>query len=369
MKAHAPPVENRAVRVLIVAGGTGGHVYPALAVAEKLLAMGGQVSWLGTRAGLEGRVVPQAGLDIRFVRVSGVRGRGLLPWLLAPLRLAVAIAQSLGIILGVSPHVVLGMGGFVAGPGGVAAWLSRRPLLIHEQNAVPGLTNRALSRIATRVMEAFPGSFPPGRRAQHTGNPVRRRIAELALPTERFAGRSGPLRVLVLGGSQGARALNDVFPSAVKLLEDPASVAIRHQAGERDLGRTQARYSDSRSRVQVVPYIEDMAEAYGWADLVVCRAGAMTVAELAAVGLASILVPFPHAVDDHQTANARFLVDAGAALLVPQADLSATSVGRLLGELRAAPKRLLAMAMAARRLAVPDAAARVAHVCTEVARA
>jgi len=357
------------VRVLIAAGGTGGHVYPALAVAAELRAAGVQVFWLGTRAGLEARAVPASGIPIEHVRVQGLRGKGALAWALAPLHLAVALGQCVRVVARLRPDVVLGMGGFVSGPGGLAAWLLRRPLVVHEQNAVPGLTNRLLGRLAQRVMEAFPGSFAPRYRATHTGNPVRADITALAPPEARLEGRDGRLRVLVLGGSQGAQALNEVLPLAVAGLARRQLVDVYHQAGGRHLEQTRAHYAEAGIEARLVAFIDDMAAAYGWADVVVCRAGAMTVFELAAAGVASILVPYPHAVDDHQTHNARYLSEHGAAVLMPQPQLNAGSLGRLLGELHGARARLLAMARAARARAVPDAAARVSVACTEVALA
>lgn len=361
--------EAPALTVLIMAGGTGGHVYPALAVARGFQARGTRVVWLGTREGLEARVVPQAGIPLCHVRVRGLRGKGGLRWVLAPFTLSVALLQALAVLLRIRPHVVLGMGGFVTGPGGLAAWLMRRPLLIHEQNAVPGLTNRLLARLAACVMEAFPGSFPAARGARHTGNPVRDDIAALPDPERRLAGRSGALRLLVLGGSQGAQALNEIVPAALAALAGTIEVEVRHQAGERRLAEARRRYAEAGLAGRVEAFIEDMAGAYAWADLVLCRAGAMTVAELAAAGAASILVPYPHAVDDHQSRNARYLGDGGAALVVAQRELSAPRLAALLRELHAARTRLLEMARAARRLAVPDAAARVVGACLEVARA
>lgn len=353
-----------------MAGGTGGHVYPALAVAEHLRREGWQVVWLGTRRGLEARVVPHHHIDVCFVRIGGLRGKGWRSWLQAPFGLLIALIQCLVIVQRIGPQVVLGMGGFAAGPGALAAWLVGKPLLIHEQNAIPGLTNRILARLATQVMEAFPGSFPRQRRAQHTGNPVRQRIVDLPPPRERLAGRgNGPLRLLVLGGSQGARALNEIVPQTLATL-DPAETRlaeVRHQVGPDQLESTRQRYRAAAApAVELTPFIEDMAAAYGWADLVLCRAGAMTIAELAAAGVGSILVPFPSAVDDHQTVNARYLAERGAALLIPQSQLTAARLCDLLRELGRARGRLLEMAMAARGLAVPDATAQVASRCMQV---
>jgi UDP-N-acetylglucosamine--N-acetylmuramyl-(pentapeptide) pyrophosphoryl-undecaprenol N-acetylglucosamine transferase len=351
------------MRVMIMAGGTGGHVFPALAVAAELRERGAEVFWLGTRHGLEAKLVPSAGIKIEWVAVSGLRGKGALVWLLAPWRLLWAALQVLAVMIRQRPVVVLGMGGFVTGPGGVVTWLLRKPLVIHEQNAIAGLTNRLLSPLARRVLEAFPGTFHT-KRVVLTGNPVRRAIAELPAPKQRFAGRSAALRLLVLGGSLGARALNEVVPQAIAQLPSPPE--IWHQAGSRNIDEARDSYRCAGVAARVEDFIEDMAAAYAWADLVVCRAGALTVAELAAAGVAAILVPYPHAVDDHQTRNAASLAAAGAAVVVQQRDLTLERLRDLLVSLldRA---RLSAMAQAARCLAQPHAAERVAEQCWEVA--
>lgn len=359
MSGATDPRSNHAV--VIMAGGTGGHVFPALAVAERLRGQGVEVVWMGTRRGLEAQVVPAAGIPMEWVTISGLRGKGALSWLLAPFKLVVAVGQAVGILRRLRPRAVLGMGGFVSGPGGLAAWLLRRPLLIHEQNAVAGLTNRLLARLANRVMEAFPGSL--GRGAVLTGNPVRPEIAALPRPEERFAGRTGRLRLLVLGGSLGAQALNAVVPAALARIAAGQRPEVWHQAGSRNIDEARRRYDEAGVEARVVPFITDMAAAYGWADLVVCRAGALTVAELAAAGVGAILVPFPHAVDDHQTRNAGYLVQGGAALLVPQAQLDPQRLADLFAELGQDRGRLLDMAVAARRLAQPDAAEQVAALC------
>ena len=357
------------ITILIAAGGTGGHVYPALEVARRLRARGVNVEWLGTRKGLENKLVPGEGFPLHALSVGGLRGQGVLRALLAPAMLFVALARSLAVLRSVRARLVLGMGGYVAGPGGLAAWLLRIPLLIHEQNSVPGLTNRALARFAARIMEAFPGSFPGNPRAVCTGNPVRPEISGLPAPEIRMAGRTGPLRVLVLGGSQGALVLNQVLPEALAALPSPDSVEIRHQAGVAHLESTRTRYATAGLAVVPFAFIEDMAAAYEWADVVICRAGAMTVSEVAAAGIAAIFVPYPYAVDDHQTRNAKFLSDAGAAVLVKQADLSATLIRDLLDDFCSARDRLLAMARAARGLAVSDAAEQVTNYCMEAVHA
>ncbi len=353
--------------VLIMAGGTGGHVFPALAVAAELSARGVAVAWLGTRRGLEARVVPAAGYPLMTMRVSGLRGKGVLRLLLAPFMLMVALWQALVIQLRLRPSAVLGMGGFAAGPGGVIAWLLRRPLLIHEQNSVAGMTNRLLAPLARTVMEAFPGSMPAKRHPLHTGNPVRTGITQLPAPAERFAARSGALRVLVIGGSLGARVLNETVPAAVQQLASADSLQLHHQTGKDDVASVQAAYAALGVDARVEAFVEDMAAAYAWADLVICRSGALTVAELAVVGVASVLVPYPYATDDHQTGNARFLADAGAAILMPQSTLSADRLAGLLADFSQQRDMLEEMAGRARELALPDAARRVASLCLQAA--
>ena len=350
--------------ILIMAGGTGGHVYPALAVAENLRERSQEVVWLGTQRGLEARVVPAAGIDIEWISIRGLRRKGLLALVIAPLQLGWALLQSLNVIRRRRPRAVLGMGGFASGPGGLAAWLTFRPLVIHEQNAVPGLTNRLLARLARVVLQAFPGSF--NRPAETVGNPVRKSIAELPSPAERFAQRSGPIRLLVLGGSQGALALNRTVPEALALLDASSRPLVRHQCGERTLATAEAQYRRLGVDAELPEFIEDMAEAYGWADFVVCRAGALTVAELCAAGLGAIFIPYPAAVDDHQTANARAMQDEGAALIIAEQDLTPE---RLAAEIRdwSDRNRLLERANAARSLAHPDALERITAVCMEQA--
>jgi len=355
--------------VLVMAGGTGGHVFPALAVAERLRAEAVNVVWMGAPDSFESRVVPQAGFSLETVEVRGLRGSGVRRLLAAPFVVTRALLRSLSIMRRVEPDAVLGLGGFVTGPGGIAAWLLRRPLLIHEQNAVTGLTNRILCRFARRVMEAFPGSFAASRQPLQTGNPVREEITQLPTPAERFATRSGPIRLLVLGGSLGAQALNERVPAAVAKLPETLRLEIRHQAGRGKDEAAQADYRRAGVEAVVTPFVDDMAEAYGWADLVICRAGALTVAELAAVGVASILVPYPHAVDDHQSANARYLSEAGAAELVAQSELTVDYLTGRLRQLLADRNQLLQMANRARGQAKPDATERVAAECLHFCRA
>jgi UDP-N-acetylglucosamine--N-acetylmuramyl-(pentapeptide) pyrophosphoryl-undecaprenol N-acetylglucosamine transferase len=347
----------RPLRILVMAGGTGGHVFPALAVADELRARGVEVSWLGTRAGLEAEVVPRAGFAIDYIRVSGLRGKGAVSWLLAPARLLLALGQGFAVMRRRAPAAVLGMGGFASGPGALAAWLLRRPLVIHEQNARAGLTNRLLTPLAARVLEAFPATFAPTPKVLATGNPLRR---EFLVQREKAA-HGGPLRLLVVGGSLGAAHFNSVVPQALAAMERGRRPEVWHQAGKRHIEAARAAYAAAGIDARVEPFIEDMAGAYHWADVVLCRAGAMTVSELAAAGVASILVPFPFAVDDHQTANAHYLADQDAAVLLPQAQMTTTRLAELLSGLT--PARLQAMAARARRLARLDATARVADEC------
>ena len=349
--------------VIIMAGGTGGHVFPALALARLLRAQSLEVVWLGTTRGLEARVIPAEGIPIEHLSVGGLRGKSALTWLAAPFRLAVALVQALAVMWRHRPLIVVGLGGFVTGPGGVAAWLTRHPLLIHEQNAIAGFTNRVLAHLARVVLEAFPGSFASGVHARVIGNPVRADIVALPPPAQRFAGRVGPVRILVIGGSQGAARLNAVVPFALKRLSQWLAFDVRHQAGERWIEAGRASYAQAGVRADVRPFIEDMSEAYGWADLVICRAGALTVSELAAVGVAAILVPFPGAVDDHQASNAQYLVREGAALLIPDRELTAERLAAELQRLAAGRGRLLAMAERARLLARPRAADELAASC------
>ncbi len=353
--------------VLIMAGGTGGHVFPGLAVAQVLQERGVPVIWLGTRTGLESRLVPAAGIAIEWLEIKGLRGKGLRGWLLAPLRLAAAVRQSLGVLRRHQPRAVLGLGGYVAGPGGLAAKLAGYRLVLHEQNAVPGLTNRMLSRLASRVLCGFPADFPKGVQARVVGNPVREAILALPAPEQRFEGRTGPLRLLVIGGSLGAQVLNECVPAALARLPEEQRPVVRHQAGERTLDVALDNYRRHQVEAEVTAFVDDMAAAYGWADLVICRAGALTVSELAAAGVAACLVPLPHAVDDHQTGNARFLANRQAALLLPQRELNPEHLAQLLEEYGEERRALLAMAQRARELVRPHAADDVADACLEAA--
>ena len=347
---------------MIAAGGTGGHVFPGLAVADALRAAGWRVVWLGSESGMEAGLVSKRGYEMAAVRFSGVRGKGPVALLLLPLKLLLAFWQSARAILAKRPDVVLGMGGYMSFPAGMMAALLGRPLAIHEQNAVAGLANRVLAGVADRVLCAFPGAL---KGAAHTGNPVRPEIAAIAAPEARYAGRSGPLHVLVVGGSLGAKALNDVVPRALALLPAANRPIVTHQSGAQHAEALKAAYAAAGVRASTPAFIDDMAAAYGEADLAVCRAGATTVAELAAAGVPSILVPFPHAVDDHQTTNARFLADAGGAVLVPQSELTPEGLAKLIAGFDR--ERLLEMAMRARSLGRPGATQAVARACMELA--
>lgn len=346
--------------ILIMAGGTGGHIFPGLAVAEQMRGAGWKVVWMGNRGGMEERLVPPHGYPAAWIRARAARGKGLLAKLLLPANMLFSFWESARHIRRVRPDVVLGLGGYVAFPGGMMASLLNRPLALHEQNAIAGLANRVLASVADKAMVAFPEALKGG---EWTGNPVRSAIADIAPPEARFAGRSGPLRILVVGGSLGAQALNETLPKALALLDGAAKVV--HQSGEKHLDALKNHYRDAGVQGELVPFIDDMAKRYAEADLIICRAGAVTVAELSAGGMASVLVPFPHAVDDHQTANARFLSDRGAAVLVPQRELNPEMLAKLIRSLDRA--KLLEMAMKARSLGKPDAARVVAQRCMQLA--
>lgn len=354
--------------VLIMAGGTGGHVFPALAAARVLRERGYEPVWLGTQRGLEAKLVPLQQIEMEWISMSGVRGKGLATWIAAPFKLSLAIWQSLRVMRRRRPAVVLGAGGFVSGPGGIAAWLTGRPLVIHEQNAIAGMTNRMLARLAGRVLEAFPSSFPPGVRAERVGNPVRREISAIGAPAQRFAERKGPLRLLVFGGSQGAARLNAVVPAALAMMDAASRPIVIHQAGDRHIAQAREIYAKHNVQADVRTFIDDMAEAYGWADLVVCRSGALTVSELAAAGVPALFVPFAAAVDDHQTLNAKFLVDARAGVLIPEAELTPPRLAEELQSLlKTGRTQLSEMATRARSVAITDADVRLADACVAAA--
>ncbi len=349
--------------VVIMAGGTGGHVFPALAVARVLRDRGIGVIWLGVPGSMESRVVPANGFPIEWVTIRGIRGKGFAAWLMAPVRIGGAVLQAIRILRRVKPRAVLGAGGYVSGPGGLAAWILRIPLLIHEQNAIAGLTNRWLARFATQVLEAFPDSFGAGVDASTVGNPVRADIAALPEPAVRFADRGPRTRLLVFGGSQGARRLNTVVPEALSRLDPSKRPEVRHQTGEQGLESVRAAYRASEIEAEVIPFIEDMAAAYAWADLVLCRAGAMTVSELQAAGLGALMIPLPTATDDHQTKNSEALVRIGAARVLQERDLTAASLAAGIADLTSDRRRLLKMAQAARAARTVDTAARLADLC------
>ncbi|MGF2685924.1 undecaprenyldiphospho-muramoylpentapeptide beta-N-acetylglucosaminyltransferase [Marinobacter sp. DUT-3] len=354
-------------RFLMMAGGTGGHVFPALATARALQQKGHEVFWLGSAGGMEERLIDETDIPLSLVHVSGLRGKGKLALLAAPFRLMRGLGEAFTVIRRIRPDCVVGMGGFVTGPGGLAAWLNRIPLVIHEQNAVAGMTNRLLVRFAETVLEAFPGSFGDKVVTRCTGNPVRQDLAELAAPEQRMAQREGPLRLLVVGGSLGAQVFNQQVPEALAKLPQAERPVVRHQCGEKHADAARDAYEQNGVEASVEPFIKDMAEAYSWADLVLCRSGALTVSELCVAGLGAILVPFPHAVDDHQTMNGQHMVSAQAAVLVPQPKLNPQSLAETLRDLSNDRSRVLNMAKAARSLARPDATERVVNYCLEAA--
>ncbi len=352
--------------VLVMAGGTGGHVFPGLAVAAALRARDIPVVWLGAEGGMEQTLVPKHDLPFEAIRVSGVRGKGWKKKLRLPLDLARAFWQARGVLKRLKPRSVLSLGGYAAGPGGLAAWWLRRPLVVHEQNSIPGMTNRVLAKLAQRIYTGFPTAFAG--RGQWVGNPVRSSIAALPPPAERMAGRSGSLKLLVIGGSQGATALNRLLPQALLQMPEGERPQVWHQCGQRLIDDALLGYRKAGIEARVVPFIDDMAAAYAWADLCLCRAGALTLAELTAAGLGALLVPYPHAVDDHQTANARWLTEAGAAELMPESTLDAAALAARLQALSEDRAAVVAMAEAARAQARVDAAEVVASGCLEVAR-
>ena len=354
-------------RFLMMAGGTGGHVFPALATARALEARGHQVYWLGASGGMEQRLIGETDIPLSLIHISGLRGKGKLALVLAPFRLMRALGEAFTILRRIRPDCVVGMGGFVTGPGGVAAWLNRTPLVIHEQNAIAGMTNRILVRFAETVLEAFPGSFGPKVVTRCTGNPVREDLASLPVPEKRLADREGALRLLVIGGSLGAQVFNEQLPEALAMLPEGDRPVVRHQCGERHAEAAKHAYEEHGVEAAVEPFIKDMAEAYQWADLVLCRAGALTVSELCAAGIGAVLVPFPHAVDDHQTKNGQQMVSAKAAILIPQSKMTPAVLAETLGDLARNRDRVNEMAKAARTLARPDATERVVNYCLEAA--
>ncbi len=351
--------------VLIMAGGTGGHIFPGLAVAENLRGRGVVVRWLGASGAMECQKVPAAGIELDTVDISGLRGKGIGRWLLMPWRLLRAVYQAFNLLGYRRPACAISFGGYAAGPGGLAARLRGVPLLVHEQNRVPGMTNRVLSRLAKKVLQAFPGTWEESLHAQTCGNPVREPVVSLESPEQRLFGRTGAIRLLITGGSQGAHFLNRVIPSALALLPSGERPEVRHQAGKGRREETSKKYREMGVEAEVCEFIDDMAGAYGWADLVVCRSGALTVSELAAAGVAAVLVPFPFAVDDHQSRNAEFLVEAGAAEMMHEANCDPESMATVLSRLFGNRDVQLKMACAARAVSVPDSAERVAALCME----
>jgi UDP-N-acetylglucosamine--N-acetylmuramyl-(pentapeptide) pyrophosphoryl-undecaprenol N-acetylglucosamine transferase len=348
--------------ILIMAGGTGGHIYPGLAVADALRAQGWNIVWLGAPNSMEAELVPKHGYPVAWVNFSGVRGKGVMRLLTLPFTLLRALGQSADAIFRYRPDVVLGMGGYITLPGGLMAAILRRPLVIHEQNSIAGMSNKVLAKLSTRVLSGFPDVL---KGTQWCGNPVRADIAAVAEPQARFANRSGKLNVLVVGGSLGAQALNEALPKALALMSETERPNVLHQTGKKHFETVQKLYDQSGMQADVRAFLDDMANQYAHADVVICRAGALTIAELAAAGVASVLVPFPYAVDDHQTYNARFLSEQGAAVLMPQTELNAEKLAQLLREMTR--EKLLAMAQAARNLAKPDATQQVAQVCVALA--
>ncbi|MEJ5030640.1 undecaprenyldiphospho-muramoylpentapeptide beta-N-acetylglucosaminyltransferase [Comamonas sp. MYb69] len=348
---------------LIMAGGTGGHIFPGLAVAQELRSRGWTVHWLGAPDSMEERLVPPQGFALERVAFSGVRGKGLMSLVGLPLRLLKALQQARAVLRKVRPDVVVGMGGYITVPGGLAAKLAGVPIVLHEQNSVPGMANKLLARMAQRVFSAFPHAIDGG---QWVGNPLRAEFLQQPEPAERFAGRSGPLQLLVVGGSLGAKALNEVVPKALARMAPETRPVVTHQSGAKQIDALQANYAAAGVQASLTPFIDDAAKAYADADVIVCRAGASTVTELAAVGAAAVFVPFPAAVDDHQTANARFLVDAGAGWLVQQSVLTPENLAQMLENMQRTG--LVDMAQKAKKMQKLEAAQAVADACVEVAR-
>ncbi|MCZ6897511.1 MAG: undecaprenyldiphospho-muramoylpentapeptide beta-N-acetylglucosaminyltransferase [Betaproteobacteria bacterium] len=350
--------------ILIMAGGTGGHVFPALAVADYMKVSGWRVVWLGTKGGMEEILVPQKGYDIEIMDFSGLRGKNLMVWFLLPLRLLLAFWQSAKVLFQIRPDVVLGMGGYPAFPGGIMASLLNKPLLIHEQNSVPGLANKILAKFADKILLGFPNAIRNEKKIIFSGNPVRKEISQLDIPDKRYAERSGKLKLLIIGGSLGAQVLNTIVPKMLRLIPDHMRPLVTHQAGRKHLETLKKNYAEAGVEGELLVFIENIAVQYADCDLVICRAGALTIAELTVVGIASILVPFPYAVDDHQTSNAKFLSDKDAAVLLPQNELTPQGLAQLLMEFTR--EKLLGMAMKARELARPDATRLVAEACMEM---
>ena len=351
--------------IMIMAGGTGGHVFPALAVAEVLTQRGVTVTWMGTAKGIEAGLVPEAGYPLTEISVQGLRGNGAMGWLTAPFKLVKAVIEAMTALKKNKADLVLGLGGFASGPGGVAAWLLRKPIVIHEQNAIPGLTNKLLAGLANRVLQGFPNSFKASRQAEWVGNPVRASIAAIAEPTQKSTA-SQDINLLVLGGSLGAKSLNETLPEALALIGQTRSFAVKHQCGQKHLENCEHHYQQANVRAEITAFIGDMATTYDWADIVVCRAGALTIAEISAAGVPSILVPYPYAVDDHQTHNASALLKVGAAVLIDESELTAPLLADKIIELTSNNDKLFTMAKAAKTQAKPEAASTIADICMAV---
>ncbi len=348
---------------LIMAGGTGGHIFPGLAVAEALRERGWRVHWLGAPGSMESRLVPPRGFALETIDFGGVRGKGIATLALLPLRLLKAFGQSLTVVRRVQPDVLVGLGGYITFPGGMMGTLLGKPLVLHEQNSVAGMANKVLAGIADRVFTAFPNVF---KKAEWVGNPLRAEFLRQPAPAERFAGRNGPLRLLVVGGSLGAKALNDTVPQALALIPAGQRPQVIHQSGEKQIDALRANYAAAGVEATLTPFIDDTARAFADADLVIGRAGASTVTEIAAVGAAALFVPFPHAVDDHQTTNARFLVDAGGAWLVPQTEFTPALLAQRLQSLQR--PQLMEMATKAQQMKKTEAVAAVVTACEQLAK-
>jgi UDP-N-acetylglucosamine--N-acetylmuramyl-(pentapeptide) pyrophosphoryl-undecaprenol N-acetylglucosamine transferase len=351
--------------VLVMAGGTGGHIFPGLAVADSLQQRDVAVRWLGARGAMECEKVPVRGMELDVVDIAGLRGKGLARWLQMPWKLLRAVVQAFRLLGENRPACAISFGGYAAGPGGLAARLRGIPLMVHEQNRIPGMTNRVLARLSARVLQAFPGTWEEKLDPVTCGNPVRKEVVELDPPEQRLAERSGPVRLLLTGGSQGALALNRLLPEALGQMPAEMKFEVRHQAGRRWAEQTAEAYRKLDIAANVSEFIEDMADAYGWADLVVCRSGALTVSEVAAAGIAAVFVPYPHAVDDHQTRNAEYLFENGAALILPEGGITAEVLADTLTALMSDRTRLRDMAVRARAASMPDSAGRVAVMCME----
>lgn len=353
-------------RILIMAGGTGGHVFPGLAVAAYAKSQGVEVHWLGTSVGLEARLVPEAQIPLHEISIKGLRGKGIKPLLAAPFKISTAIMQARRIIKHVNPDVVIGMGGFASGPGGIASWMQKCPLIIHEQNAKAGFTNKQLFRFAKRVLEGFPGAFKAHAKVITVGNPVRAEIEHMQPPVVRFSPTLQKCRLLVLGGSLGAQVFNDMLPRALALIPEDARPEVWHQTGDKHFEGAKQSYETAQIKANLAPFIKDMAQAYSWADMVLCRAGALTVAELCSAGLGAVLIPFPHATDDHQTANAQFMVKLGGAVCVQQSALTPEQLADIVRDYASDPEKRFKMAEAAYKSRYTQVAEKIFKICQEL---